>query len=251
MMIYLKRFLMSTSKDISGSDKNNSDKILAFPAGRRNVEWYNSRILAENNFRRSFQSAIPSPAGNGTIILEYDRPSSAYSKLNSIAFLIQGYYFYLKDEDECQTLKAINDKIGVPNGECWAYIYQDKVEGTSAVENRFTDFFEFACRDENNKFLGLFSGNKPDDDALSIPIVVPDSDGNGDINPAIDATDKGDYYKPWFQSSATWAAGEFSDKNKIWVDEVYDVPHICVKVGDNMKWIPLGAVYKTSRNSRV
>ena len=131
---------MSTSKDISGSDKNNSAKVLAFPAGRRNVEWYNSRILAENNFRRSFQASIPSPAGNGTIILDYDRPSTAYSKLTSIAFLIQGYYFYLKDEDDCETLKAINNEIGVDGGELWVYIYQDKVEGTSAVDNKFTDF---------------------------------------------------------------------------------------------------------------
>ena len=72
---------------MSTSDRNSSAHVLAFPAGRRNVQWYNSRILSEDNFRRSFQAAIPSPAGDGTIILDYARDSGQYSSLTKIAFL--------------------------------------------------------------------------------------------------------------------------------------------------------------------
>ena len=107
---------------------------------------------------------------------------------------------------------------------------------------------EFECQDDAGVFYGLYHDSQEPDEELKIPIVVPDSNGNGDINPAIDATDKGDYYKPWFMSSATWAAGPFSDKNKIWVDNIYNVPHVCIQVGDNKRWLPLGAVYKTSNN---
>lgn len=240
---------MSTNRDLSRCDKNTSARVVAFPAGRRNVEWYNSRILSDDNFRRSFQSAIPSPAGNGTVILDYSKSSS--NKLNFIAFLIQGYYFYLNNPED-PTLQHINSQLGVVNGEQWVYIYQDKVEGLEDEPRVVTDFYEFACKDENGQFYGLFSGGtKPDYPALSIPIVVPGGPNDeGIINPAIDTTKDGDYYKPWFQSSAKWAASSFSDKNKIWVDDVYDVPHICIDEGDRKKWIPLGAVYKTSRSSR-
>lgn len=234
---------------ISNSDRNTSANVLAFPAGRRNVQWYNSRIMSEDNFRRSFQAAIPSPAGNGTVILDYSRDSSPYSSLTKIAFLIQGYYFYL-DNAEDDTLKAINDAIGEPQGEAWIYIKQAYVEGDPAdAKAPVTDFAEFECQDDLGVFYGLYHSSEELSDELKIPIVVPDGNGNGDINPAIDATDNGDYYKPWFMSSATWAAGPFSDKNKIWVDDVYNVPHVCITVGDKKRWLPLGAVYKTSNNS--
>lgn len=232
---------------INNSDRNTSENVLAFPAGRRNVQWYNSRIMSEDNFRRSFQTAIPSPAGGGTIILDYARDSSQYSDLTKIAFLIQGYYIYLDNKDD-DTLKAINDAIGEPNGECWVYIKQAYVEGDFEESKPVTDFMEFECQDDAGVFYGLYHDSQEPDEELKIPIVVPDSNGNGDINPAIDATDKGDYYKPWFMSSATWAAGPFSDKNKIWVDNIYNVPHVCIQVGDNKRWLPLGAVYKTSNN---
>lgn len=232
----------------SNSDRNTSENVLAFPAGRRNVQWYNSRILSEDNFRRSFQTAIPSPAGGGTIILDYARDSSQYSDLTKIAFLIQGYYFYL-DNPEDDTLRAINAAIGEQSGECWVYIKQVYVEGDPEEFAPVTDFMEFECSDDSGTFYGLYhSSEDPEDEDLKIPIVVTDGSGKGDINPAIDATEDGDYYKPWFMSSATWAAGPFSDKNKIWVDDIYNVPHVCIQVGDNKRWLPLGAVYKTSRN---
>ena len=238
---------MSTSKDISASDKNISNYIVAFPAGRRNVQWYNSRILNDDNFRRSFEAALPSPAGNGSIILDYEKKSDNV-KLKWISFLIRGYYFMLlddSDESSTSTIDKINSKLvegGSEGSNLWVYMYQVKVEGSASSNKPVTDFYEFACRDDNNQFYGLFSSpNEPQDTDFKIPLVV-----DGGLNPAIDP--KQDYYKPWFQSTATWAASEFSDKNKFWIDPIYDVPHICVKVGDSMKWIPLGAVYKTSRD---
>jgi len=231
---------------MSTSDKNTSGNVYAFPAGRRNVEWYNSRILNDDNFRRTYQASLPSPAGNGTVILGYERASGNYGKLSNISFLIQGYYFYL-DKKTDETLKAINDKIGVKNGSCWVYIYHEKIEGVDSLIRPVTDFYEFNCYDENSKFYGLYHGDDdPKDGALTIPIVVPDEDGYGDLDPAIDTTVDGWYYKPWFLSNATWAAGKFSDKNKIWVDKMYEVPHICVKIGTSYRWVPLGAVYKSS-----
>lgn len=236
-----------SNQDISSSLSIDSNRIVAFPAGRRNVEWYNSRIMCDDNFRRSFQSAIPSPAGNGTIILDYERASEAPGKLSWIKFLIQGYYFYLSGGADNAALVELNSKLGVAEGKMCLYIWQQFLPGTGMEDREVYNYNEFICKDENNKFRGLFAGENIPDGALGIPIVVP-VDGVGDINPAIDATDNGDFYKPWFQSSATWAASEYSDKNKIWVDNKYDVPHICVQIGDKKKWIPLGAVYKTSRN---
>ena len=233
---------------MSTSDRNSSANVLAFPAGRRNVQWYNSRILSEDNFRRTFQAAIPSPAGNGTVILDYARDDdNQYSKLTKIAFLIRGYYIYL-DNPEDETLTAINNAIGEPQGEVWDSIKQAYVEGNFEEYKPTTDFMEFDCYDENGYFYGLYHDPEDPGVDLQIPIIVPDGQGNGDINPAIDATENGDYYKPWFMSSATWAAGPHSDKNKIWVDDVYNVPHVCIQVGDKKRWLPLGAVYKTSRN---
>lgn len=240
---------MSTSKDLTSSDNNLSNYVLAFPAGRRNVQWYNSRILNDDNFRRSFEAALPSPAGNGTIILDYEKKSDNV-KVKRIAFLIRGYYFMLLDDGSSNTgstIDKINSKLvagGSEGSNLWVYMYQVKVEGTATSNKPITDFYEFACSDDSNKFYGLFSSATEPDTDFKIPIVV-----DGELDRAIDATPEGDYYKPWFQSSAAWAAGPFSDKNKFWIDPVYDVPHICVKVGDSMKWIPLGAVYKTSRDA--
>ena len=229
---------------ISNSDKNNSRDVLLFPAGRRNVQWYNSRILNDDNFRRSFEAAIPSPAGNGTIILDYDETSQG--KVNNIAFLIRGYYVYLQNRTDTnnQTITAINAALdGTEGHNLWVSFKQAQIDDVASAPNPVTDFFELECEDANDYFYGLYSSGDEPETQFKIPIVV-----DGKINPAIDATNKGDYYKPWFQSSAKWAAGKFSDKNKIWVDDKYDVPHICVRNGDTMKWIPLGAVYKTSKN---
>ena len=229
-----------SSDRLSGSDQNRSEDAIVFPAGRRNVEWYNSRILSDDNFRRSFQASIPAAVPNvksGTLILDYNLTEAG--KFSSLQLLIEGYYIYLKYHlaADSPTLKFLNQQI-TNKGDGWVYIYQDYVKGP---DNKVRNFLELDCKDESNLFYGIFhSTTEPADPALKIPVIV-----GGQIYPELDP--KQDFYKPWFRSPAEWAAGKWSNKNKIWIDDIYDVPHVCVEVAPNDKrWLPLGAVYKTS-----
>ena len=253
---------MSTSKAVK-NDYNwtNSGTIQAFPASRRNVQYYGSRIMSEDNAKRALVASIKLSAdeqvGGGTFILSHKAITEGDDKTTKdIEFFIKGYYFRLHDEnsncnDTCPPLQAIRNAIGTEGGTIYLYIYVYPVVPDSS-SNVGAKFIELDCKDESGEFIGLFrSTTRPPGDCYGmIPIVVPQdgTSGPGILNPALDVDS---IYKPWFQSSASFAASEFSDKNKIWVDNVYDVPHICVQVGDKRKWIPLGAVYKTSQNSRT
>lgn len=246
---------MSISKQ--SNNWTNSGTVQAFPASRRNVQYYGSRIMSEENAKRGLVAAVrlstDPDVGGGTFILSHTPVSNAKTTTD-IEFFIKGYYFRLKDEnadcsDSCPPLQALRNAIGTAAGTLYLWINRDVVVAESA-DNVGAAFYELSCKDENNEFIGLYwSNQKPSSCYGMIPIVVPDDGQNGPgvLNPALDADA---IYKPWFQSSASFAASEFSDKNKIWVDDVYDVPHICVNEGDKKKWIPLGAVYKTSRSNR-
>ena len=188
---------------LDNSDINSSSSVLVFPAGRRNVEWYNSRILSDDNFRRSFQAALPAVADNipsGTLIADYEYDGSE-TKLSYIALLIGGYYVYLKKSGTYNTLKAINNALGKTGtaGECWVYLEQANVKGTGT--NVITDFKELDCEDNESKFRGLFHSSTEPHKELQIPVVI-----EGGLNPTLDP--KQDFYKPWFRSSATFAAGK-------------------------------------------
>lgn len=237
---------MSTG-NLDSSDKNNSSKTLVFPAGRRNVQRYNSRILSDDNFRRTYTSMIKTTGedSRGNLILGYQMDQN--NKPEWISFLMGGYYVYLSDNSTDSTLKAIRAKVGASGGLLCVWLWQDLVYPTSGG-NIVTNYKEFECEDDGNTFKGLYHGTTIPEGAIGIRLVVP-KDGIGTLDPTIDTTEEGDYYKPWFRSTAAWAASEYSNKNKIWVDDKYDVPHICIKQAGQRVWLPLGAVYKTANYS--
>lgn len=244
----------------------NSSEIIIFPASRRNVQFYNSRILSEDNYRRAIQAAVSvSGYEKGTFIFKGETVVSGNKtklKDDTLEFFLGGYYVHIQGED-CQAIKAVNSQLGVEGGHLWFYIRQKDI--TNASEDNAADFY-FSFKEligakfsENldeatgsngvYKCVALGWADEEQEGAINIPIVVPKdgTEGEGVLDPALDPEN---IYKPWFQSSAQWAASKFSDKNKIWVDDVYDVPHICVKgTNGKKKWVPLGAVYKSSLNN--
>lgn len=236
-----------------------SAEIVVFPASRRNVQFYNSRIMSEDNYRRTIQAAI-NVSGNmpGTFI--YYAKTGANGKLSEkrIEFFLEGYYVRLQGDD-CAAIDAINSKLKEPGGTLWlslsqAYIAPSNGQNVDSNENFYIKFAELNCADEASgadgvyTFDGLDWGDIKKDTWMNIPLVVPkdgDPTGEGILNPSLLLDN---IYKPWFESSATWAASEYSDKNKIWVDDKYGVPHVCKKVSGILKWMPLGAVYKSSNS---
>ena len=240
------------AKAVNTNQRVKSNTVQIFPASRRNVEFYNSRISSEDNFRRAICASVEAMEDfPGTLIYDYKFVQPNQEKIYyDIEFFIRGYYIRLLDEgytssgafDNNPLLQEINTQIGANDGEVWVYFYQNEITGS---DNELIQFNEMDCADDATWFYGLrWSNSEPMDTEFKIPIVVP-KDGIGVIAPHLDR--KQDLYKPWFMSSATWAASGFSDKKKIWVDEQYHVPHVCLVVSGKKIWTPLGAVYKTSR----
>ena len=144
------------------------------------------------------------------------------------------------------------------------------------------------CQDEgdttdinNQSFVGLYYDTKPlgakyFQIELLIPNPIVDDDGKILVgqpwhifNPAlcIDSAINGDWgttssqrfiidmNRPYFVSDSVYAISDRADKQKIWIDNVHYVPHICVNDYDVRKsdienlyqmWMPLGAVYKSA-----
>lgn len=239
----------------------NSSEIIIFPASRRNVQFYTSRIMSEDNYRRAIQAAVNvSGYEKGTFIYNGKAiPDGTKLAEDNLEFFLGGYYIRIYGSD-CEAIKAVNSKLGVSGGTLWFYIRQEEIANAGTDPANF--YFSFkelvAAKGSSNiddggnangvyKCYALGWAESSQAGCINIPIVVPrDGDGTdspGVLNPALD---KDNIYKPWFLSSASWAASMYSDKNKIWVDDVYNVPHICLTISGKQKWVPLGAVYKSS-----
>lgn len=231
-----------------------SGEIVVFPASRRNVQFYNSRIMSEDNYRRVIQAAISvSQDMRGTFI--YYGKTGNNGKLidKRIDFFLEGYYVRLQGSN-CAAIKAIDNQLGAEGGTLWLSLQQKAVADFSETSSNFySRFCELNCADEAAGADGVFTfdglewGDSPKDGWMNIPLVVPQNgdSGPGVLNPSLDLEN---IYKPWFESTPEWAASKYSDKNKIWVDDKYNVPHVCKKVGGILKWVPLGAVYKSSNS---
>ena len=217
----------------------NKDAIRVWPAGRRNTNRF-AHLTSETALTKIISSL--SPSGDGTFIAT----EGSYALLDTttwIEFFIQGYYFAV--------LKSAIETIRGNNTNIYASIKLDAL-----AEIPFEELIGFD--DASNLYTGLdLTTSEPAaaEDVATIHLIVPGtSQGVVQFNTAIQTSTLLTPFVISARKSGVTDPEPLVDvlKTQIWIDNTnnYFVPYIQTEILNSstntleLKWVPLGAVYK-------